>query len=97
MSWTTIYARSARKDLKRLPSKDRERIGLKIAELAAGAENLDVKRLQGKGSDQRLRVGNYRVIFRYDADGRELQIESVRRRNEATFRVRAWLTLWSGL
>jgi len=37
--------------------------------LAANQPNLDIKPLRGHEPWQRLRVGEYRVIFRRDGDG----------------------------
>ena len=94
MSWSVTYARSARKDLRKLPSNDRERIVERIGALTKGQANLDIKRVSARDKTERLRVGSYRVIFRYDFPKREIEIERILRRNEATFRVLAWLALW---
>ena len=94
MSLKTIYARSARRDLRKLPNEDRGRIVRKIEALASGAENVDVKRLKGGDGESRMRVGDYRVIFVMDRTNDKLEIRRVRRRNEATYDLSAWLALW---
>ena len=50
------------KSLNKLPKNSVNRIGSKISDLAAGKENLDIKKLK-TGNDYRLRVGDYRIIF----------------------------------
>jgi mRNA-degrading endonuclease RelE of RelBE toxin-antitoxin system len=54
----------AERDLRRLGRDDRKRLGDALRLLAAGAENLDVKPLSGAAPRRRLRVGDYRVLYR---------------------------------
>jgi len=51
--------------LRRLdPGPNRRRVVAALRALAAGAANLDVKAIEGRASWRRLRVGDYRVIYR---------------------------------
>jgi mRNA interferase RelE/StbE len=54
----------ALRDLRKLGAAERRRIAAALEELAAGAENLDVKPLAGLSPWLRLRVGDWRVLYR---------------------------------
>ncbi len=59
------FDRRALKDAKRLPALENKRILRALIALDDGSENADVRRLQEiEPPEYRLRVGNYRVIFR---------------------------------
>jgi mRNA interferase RelE/StbE len=55
--------KSAVKDLKRIDSKDKEKIHLRILELNAFPNVSNVKKLTKFELAYRLRVGNYRILF----------------------------------
>jgi mRNA-degrading endonuclease RelE of RelBE toxin-antitoxin system len=57
-------ARRAEHDLRKLPRQDVQRVRDKLAEFVAGAQNVDVKALQGRSPWLRLRVGELRVLLR---------------------------------
>lgn len=63
MSSIELVARAV-KDLRRLDRLDRDRIRHTLQQLAAGAENLDIKALAGAAPRLRLRVGDWRVLYR---------------------------------
>lgn len=46
-------------------------------------EGGEVRKLKGFTDRWRLRVGTWRVIFRYDADGRAVSVVAVLHRSEA--------------
>lgn len=56
--------RRALRDLRRLDRADRRRIAEALEELATGDGNLDVKPLVGRPPYLRLRVGDWRVLYR---------------------------------
>lgn len=65
-----VYARRAKRDLRRIgPGPEARRIVRALDELAAGAPNLDVKALQGRAPWLRLRVGDWRVLYREIGEG----------------------------
>ncbi len=64
-------ATRAVKDLRRLDRPDRDRIRDALQQLAAGAENLDIKALTGSAPWLRLRVGDWRVLYRPLTDAEE--------------------------
>lgn len=58
-----LTARAAR-DLRRIDAPARRRIRQALDELAAGVENADVKALTGAAPWLRLRIGDWRVLYR---------------------------------
>ena len=65
------YSRESLKFLSKLDSKSVARIRAGINGLTANPPQGDIKILQGYNDNRkRLRVGGWRVIFRYDSDGK---------------------------
>lgn len=66
-------ARRAVKDLDSLPAKSARKVIVDIEKLGADPNDpsLDVKALVGRRPWRRLRVGNYRVVFRL-AEGKKV-------------------------
>jgi mRNA interferase RelE/StbE len=64
-----VYLKSAAKELMKLNAAERERVGAKIKQYAAEPETLanQIKTLKGVAA-LRLRVGDYRMIFRNEPD-----------------------------
>ena len=75
---TVIYKTSARKEMRKIPAKMRERIAQALQHYAETGEG-DIKALTGR-DDSRLRVGNYRAVFVEDAD--TITIRVVRHRKD---------------
>lgn len=64
-----IITRAARKDLMRIDAKTRTRIEAKIAQFIADPAALAANVKALKGSDlYRLRIADYRVIYRLDTE-----------------------------
>lgn len=61
--WEVRYTRQAEKDLGRLDPPIRRRIVAAVDRLSTG-DAIGVIHLQGTNADYRLRVGDWRVIFR---------------------------------
>lgn len=93
MSWTIVYDAKAIKDLARLPSRDAKRVAGRIRELTGDQRGLDIKKLKDD-TRSRLRVGDYRVMFRPDPHAKHFRVLQIVRRSERTYRVLAWLALW---
>jgi mRNA interferase RelE/StbE len=68
-----ILSRGAQRDLGRLDRVVAARIVRAIERYAATGHG-DVKRLQGRGDEMRLRVGDWRVIFTFEDDGETILI-----------------------
>jgi mRNA interferase RelE/StbE len=58
---------AAQKELDRLPKQQRSRVDSAIAALAIDPRPVGSRKLQGVENTYRIRVGNYRIIYRiYD-------------------------------
>lgn len=57
-------AQRAVRDLRKMDGAQRRRVRAALEALAVGAENLDVKALAGQAPWLRLRVGDWRVLYR---------------------------------
>ena len=82
MSWTAILTGSARRDLRRLDPPVASRILDALDRLAATGQG-DIQRLRGTPSEWRLRVGDWRVRFHYDAAMMTLEVLRILPRGEA--------------
>ncbi len=66
---TIIAAKRVRKQIEKLPQEIKTRIDevldvLKLAPLPV--KNYDVKKIKGKENIYRIRIGDYRLIYRYE-------------------------------
>lgn len=69
MAYTVAYKPCADRDLKKLPQNVRPKIIVKIGSLADNPRPPDVKKLSGElHSLYRVRVGDYRVIYKIEDD-----------------------------
>lgn len=66
MSYRVEFAASAVREFKALERSMQRRIGTRIDELAKNPFPPDVKKLQGTPDHYRIRVGDYRVIYRVE-------------------------------
>ena len=63
MRYQIVVERPAEKFISRLPRSDKERVLRAIAKLP---DDGDIKRMHGGNDLYRLRVGDYRIIYRVD-------------------------------
>jgi mRNA interferase RelE/StbE len=63
MSFSIRLARSAAKELQRLPAQVVERIQEAIAQLAENPRPTGCKKLKGYENTWRIRIGDYRVLY----------------------------------
>lgn len=85
MSRQLEFGRRALADLRALAARDRraaDRIGAAIAAYAE-REQGDVRKLAGGSGMYRLRVGDWRVLFTLDDEGRTIAISRVLNRRDA--------------
>jgi mRNA interferase RelE/StbE len=81
--YSVTFARSAAKELEKLPPSVGRRILDHIEVLAKGPRASGVIRLRGNKNLWRMRVGDYRVIYSIDDDARTIDISVVRHRRDA--------------
>ena len=82
MSWTVVLTASAQRDIRRLDRPVAARILDALTRLADSGQG-DVTRLQGSSDEWRLRVGDWRVRFRYDHPTRTLEVLRILPRGQA--------------
>ena len=83
MKWTVIWSTQARHDLRRLDRQVAARVERAVQRLAE-TEQGDVTRLKGEVPPQwRLRVGDWRVRFRFDRDIGAILVQRVLPRGRA--------------
>ena len=76
------FARSARKDLEHLPDSVVDRILDKIETLSVEPRPSGCTKLQGSNSLWRIRVGDYRVVYRIDESNQTIDISLIRHRRD---------------
>jgi len=82
VSRTVVLTASAQRDLRRLDRPVATRILDALARLADTGQG-DVTRLQGTSDEWRLRVGDWRICFRYDHPDRTLEVLRILPRGQA--------------
>lgn len=85
MSWELIVDNLARKQIKRIPKKDAERILSAIRELAVNPYSGDTERMKGEDDTWRRRVGSYRILYEIRTGKRIIYVFDVRRRTSSTY------------
>jgi len=81
MKWRIIFARTAERELARLSSDARLRVGRAIRSLEDDPISASTKRLKGC-REFRLRVGDYRVLYRLEHENRVLTIVAIGHRRD---------------
>ena len=82
MSWTVVLTASAQRDVRRLDRPVAARIFNALTRLADTGQG-EVTRLQTTSDEWRLRVGDWRVRFRYDHPTRTLEVLRILPRGQA--------------
>ena len=81
--YRVVLARSADHDFRGLPRKIQERAEKAIDGLAENARPSGVRKLRGSSDLWRIRLGNYRIIYRIDDRERLIDITHIRHRKDA--------------
>ena len=76
------FARSARKELERLPGDIADRILAKVEVLAGNPRPPGVIKLHGQKNLWRLRIGDYRVVYSIDDFSKTIDVSVVRHRRD---------------
>jgi mRNA interferase RelE/StbE len=82
VSYQVEFTKVASKQFKKLPQDVKERINLKIQELAIEPRPNGVKKLEDEDNFYRIRAGNYRVIYQIFDDILLVSIVTVGHRSE---------------
>lgn len=78
-----IITKSARKDLAKLDSKNREKVLEALYKMKVNPKAVDLKKLEGSPDIWRLRVGDWRVIMRITEEKVVAYALRVKHRREA--------------
>jgi len=83
VKWSVVWTRPALKDLQRLDDQVSERVRGVVRRLAETGQG-DVTRLKGEVPPQwRLRIGDWRVRFRFDREAGAIVVQRVLPRGRA--------------
>ena len=85
MSWAVVVGNRARRNLKRVPAADQQRIIAALDAMRSDPLAGDVVKLAGQDAFRR-RVGNYRIIFAIDFKALAVGILDIQRRTTTTYR-----------
>ena len=86
VNWTWELTRHAERQMFKFDLETRRRILQALDRLISDPPSGDVRKLHGNQDEWRLRVGDWRVRFRYDQARRAVIVTQVLRRNEGTYR-----------
>ncbi len=80
--YAIVFARSAKKELEKLPTALSKRIFPHIENLALNPRPARSAKLKGERDLWRLRIGDYRVIYRIDDLHRMVDVTIIRHRRD---------------
>ena len=88
MSWSYDLTNRANRDLRDVDEDNRRRVFEVLDRLTTdpARSGVDIQRVKGTREDWRLRVGRWRVLFRYDRQRRTILVTRILPRNEGTYR-----------
>jgi mRNA interferase RelE/StbE len=84
-NWCLIIVNSVKKNLKRFPKNDLERIKEAIDQIELNPFSSDIIKLSSEENIWRRRVGNYRIIFEISPEKRIIWIYEIKRRTSKTY------------
>jgi mRNA interferase RelE/StbE len=82
VKWTVEWSKGSLRDLRRLDTAVAQRVIQAVSRLAETGEG-DVKKLKDMGGLMRLRVGDWRVFFRFDTVRQLILVLNVVNRRDA--------------
>ncbi len=85
MPWNVLLAKSAEKQLSKLPARDAERVIAALRQMRDDPFGGDIVYLKGEQGALRRRVGNWRIIFELDTKSHTVFIIAILRRTSTTY------------
>jgi len=82
MTYAVFLLPSAERELRKVPLRDRERIAVRIDAFAVDPRPHGSRKLQGTKDRYRVRVGDYRVLYRIDDSHRRLVVYAIGHRKD---------------
>jgi len=86
MSWQITFHPKFKKQLKRLPKEDVQRIYATLKSLRLDPFAGDIKNMVGEKNVWRRRIGSYRIFYELFPDRRIVFVYKVERRTTTTYR-----------
>lgn len=81
--WTIDISRQAQREIDGLPTEIKDRVKSSLAGLITHPRQGDIRKLAGRPNEFRLRIGDWRVIFRVEKARKQVVILAVRPRGSA--------------
>ena len=81
--YTVYLEQAAERDLKRLHSKEFDRISFHIKALTENPRPAGCRKITGSKNDWRIRVGEYRIIYEVNDNDKTVMVMRIRHRREA--------------
>jgi mRNA interferase RelE/StbE len=85
MIWQLVIDNFIKKQLKKIPQKDAERLFVVMAGLATDPYAGDIEKMAGEENVWRRRVGAYRVLYEVRVSRKMICVFDVRRRTSNTY------------
>lgn len=83
MGYSVLLRPAAVRDLRSLSGQMRKRIEAAVDQLSENARPPGARKLAGFDNEWRIRVGDYRILYLIDDQGREVTIARIAHRREA--------------
>jgi mRNA interferase RelE/StbE len=85
MTWNVQITNPAQKDFLKLPPKDQARVKAALLSMQEDPFRGDIKRLKGKPTAWRRRVGNYRIVYDLYVEQNLVIVSGILRRTSTTY------------
>jgi len=85
MAWNLELAGPAQKEFTKLPPREQQRVKLALLSMQEDPFRGDIKRLKGRPTAWRRRVGNYRIIYDLYAEEHLIVVSGILRRTSTTY------------
>lgn len=83
VTYQVLLAKSATRELQRLPSKTQDRIIEALEDLEQNPRPQGCKKLAGSSHLWRIRSGDYRILYEIDDNKRIVDVNAIRHRSDA--------------
>ncbi len=87
-AWVLRLSHRSAKALRRMGGKDRRLVASALGQIEQNPFRGDVRRLVGRPSTLRHRVGNWRIFVQVDTDKLVIDVTAIERRTSTTYKRR---------
>ena len=85
MNWQIKISNIVRKNLKKFPEKDKEKIKTALEEMIFNPYSGDVEKMKDEMNSWRRRVGSYRIFFDINKEEKIISVTYIKRRTSNTY------------